>query len=191
MIFNVHDKINEITSVRNLKTYTSLSQLGLSKDVTPTDLWYSIPDSSILIVPKENLTNKLWYFPFIMGGVLVITKYSDSRGTIELYSKSTLQGGYTTGTYRMGFGHPIGGGDGNAPNGYWERYNIYRKIAGTLAAGETSITLSDPSILVENSYDFYTSIYGVSPTNVTVTDGSITLEFDVQETDMSVEVRVM
>lgn len=67
----------------------------------------------------------------------------------------------------------------------------YTKVTGTLTIGETSITLSDTSITTDNKFDFYTSIYGVSPTSVTVASGSITIEFDAQETDMKVEVRVM
>lgn len=65
-------------------------------------------------------------------------------------------------------------------------------LTGTLAAGETTIAFTDDAITTESTFDFYTSIYGVSPVSAPiVTDGSITLEFDAQETDMNVEVRVM
>ena len=43
----------------------------------------------------------------------------------------------------------------------------------------------------DSKFDFYTSIFGVNPTAVTVSNGSITLTFDAQKTDMNVEVRVM
>lgn len=65
-------------------------------------------------------------------------------------------------------------------------------LSGTLAAGETSISFTSEAITTDATFDFYTSIYGVSPvTAPIVTDGSITLEFDAQETDMNVKVRVM
>ena len=64
-------------------------------------------------------------------------------------------------------------------------------LTGTLAAGETTIAFTDDAITTDSTFDFYTSIYGVSPTNVAVANGSVTLEFDAQETDMAVEVRVM
>ena len=42
----------------------------------------------------------------------------------------------------------------------------------------------------DSKFDFYTSIYGVSPTKVEVAAGIIILMFDAQKTDMNVEVRV-
>lgn len=69
--------------------------------------------------------------------------------------------------------------------------SIVTILTGTLAAGETTIAFTDDAITTDSTFDFYTSIYGVSPTNVTVASGGITLEFDAQETDMTVEVRVM
>ena len=69
--------------------------------------------------------------------------------------------------------------------------NVFKaKVTGTLTAGTTSITLTNSAITTNSRFDFYTSIYGVSPTNVTVASGSITLKFDAQKTDMTVEVRV-
>ena len=69
--------------------------------------------------------------------------------------------------------------------------NVFKaKVTGTLTAGQTSIKLTNSAITTNSRFDFYTSIYGVSPTNVEVASGSITLEFDAQETNMNVEVRV-
>ena len=64
-------------------------------------------------------------------------------------------------------------------------------VTATLTAGATTLTLTSDRITTDSRFDFYTSIYGVSPTNVAVAAGSITLTFDAQETDMNVEVRVM
>jgi hypothetical protein len=64
-------------------------------------------------------------------------------------------------------------------------------LTDTLTAGATTITLTDAAITTNSRFEFSASIYGANPSNVTVADGSITLEFDAQETDMIVEARVM
>ena len=63
---------------------------------------------------------------------------------------------------------------------------------GTLPAGETTITFSDERITDNSTYEgAYTSIYGVNPTDVVIVNGSITLTFDAQDTDITVEARVI
>lgn len=65
-------------------------------------------------------------------------------------------------------------------------------VTGTLTTGDTSLTIEDTSIVADSSmFDIYTNVYGVSPTEVSVVDGSITLTFDTQESDLGVKVRVM
>lgn len=61
---------------------------------------------------------------------------------------------------------------------------------GTLSAGDTTITLSDSNIKENSALSFYTSIYGLSPTEVSTSAGSVTLTFDAQESDIEVGVRV-
>ena len=61
---------------------------------------------------------------------------------------------------------------------------------GTLAAGDDTITLNNTDITPNSILSFYTSIYGVNPTSVTVNTGNVVLEFDAQETSMIVGVRV-
>lgn len=60
----------------------------------------------------------------------------------------------------------------------------------TLAAGATSITISDSRITTDSILSFYTSKYGVNPTAVSVTAGSVTLTFKAQSATMEVGVRV-
>lgn len=64
-------------------------------------------------------------------------------------------------------------------------------VTGTLTAGSTSITLSSELIDSNSSFDFYTSIFGVNPTAISVTTGAITLTFPVQATDMGVKVVIL
>lgn len=62
--------------------------------------------------------------------------------------------------------------------------------SGILHIGEESITLTSPKFTDDGDYEFYTSIYGVSPKTVEVGYESITLTFDPQEIDMTVKVGV-
>lgn len=60
-----------------------------------------------------------------------------------------------------------------------------------LATGSTTITISDDMINTNSMVDVYTTIYGLNPTNVVVNNGSITLTFEAQSSDVSVKVRVI
>lgn len=61
-------------------------------------------------------------------------------------------------------------------------------LTGTLAAGDTQLVLNDENITTDSTVEIYTDVYGVSPKNVTVQDGQITLEFKAQETNVNVKV---
>ena len=63
-------------------------------------------------------------------------------------------------------------------------------ITGTLTAGQTSLTLQDSLITSNCTIDFYTDTYGVNPTAVSVSTGSVTLTFNAQQNDLGVKVRV-
>lgn len=67
---------------------------------------------------------------------------------------------------------------------------IGKMLVGTLIAGQTSITLSDASITTGSNFDFFTDTFGVNPSGVSVSTGSITLTFPEQASDVSVKVRV-
>jgi hypothetical protein len=66
----------------------------------------------------------------------------------------------------------------------------YTDVTGTLAAGSTSLVLSDASITTSSTLDIYTDVYGVNPTAVTVSTGSVTLTFEAQQAAIAVKVRV-
>ena len=68
----------------------------------------------------------------------------------------------------------------------------YTDVTGTLTTGATSITLQDASIDANASFEFFTSVFGIQPTNAVV-DGAnhtITLTFLAQASDITVKVRV-
>lgn len=60
-------------------------------------------------------------------------------------------------------------------------------VTGTLTAGQTGITLSNAAITTDSTIDIYTDAYGVNPTGVTVANGSITLTFTAQLTNLGVK----
>lgn len=66
----------------------------------------------------------------------------------------------------------------------------YTEIIDTLDAGDTELILQDAAITTTATYDFFTDTFGVSPTEVEVETGQLTLTFDEQEADISVKVRV-
>ena len=71
-----------------------------------------------------------------------------------------------------------------------EERAIYTELTGTLTAGSTSLTLSNAGISANSTVDYYTNYYGINPTGVSVSSGSVTLTFEEQDIDISVKVRV-
>lgn len=67
-------------------------------------------------------------------------------------------------------------------------------LTGTLFAGQTMLTITDEAIKADSIFNYWTSIkagaFGISPTDVTATTGSLTLTFPAQATDMIVKVEV-
>lgn len=63
-------------------------------------------------------------------------------------------------------------------------------IEGTLTAGQTNITLSDEAILSTSTVDIYTDVYGISPSAVSVADGSVTITFEAQASNLGVKARI-
>lgn len=61
-------------------------------------------------------------------------------------------------------------------------------VGGTLTAGETTITFTDSAITDDTSIEVYTDTFNVAPESVEVSDGSITITFAEQETDLGVRV---
>ena len=64
-------------------------------------------------------------------------------------------------------------------------------LTGTLTAGQTSLTIEDEGITLDAIVDIYTDVFGVDPTNVVVVNGSITITFDAQASDLSVKAVIL
>jgi len=61
-------------------------------------------------------------------------------------------------------------------------------LTKVLVAGETTITFTSSKIKSNNLIDPYTSVYGVNPVDMKASNGSVTLEFDEQEENITVGV---
>ncbi len=66
----------------------------------------------------------------------------------------------------------------------------YKDLTDTLTAGNTSITISDSSITTNSTIDVYTDSFGINPTNISVSTGSVTLTFAALQSNLGVKVRV-
>ena len=63
-----------------------------------------------------------------------------------------------------------------------------KEVTGTLLAGSTSITLQDASITTTSTIDIYTDVFGISPEDVVVATGEITITFEAQSSNLGVKV---
>ena len=63
-------------------------------------------------------------------------------------------------------------------------------LTSTLSIGATSLTFSDASITTSSILDVYADLYGIAPTDITVTTGQAVLTFDAQTVAVSVKLFV-
>ena len=64
------------------------------------------------------------------------------------------------------------------------------EIPGTLAAGETTVTLQNAAITTNSKIDYYADVFGVHPINAAVTDGQIVLTYRPRATATNIKVVV-
>ena len=69
--------------------------------------------------------------------------------------------------------------------------SIKDPITDTLTAGSTSITISDASITANSFILPVASVWGVTPTSVTTSNGSVTMTFAAHPSDITVGVMVL
>ena len=65
----------------------------------------------------------------------------------------------------------------------------FYEVSGTLAAGATSLSLSNANITTASTIDVYSSVYGISPTKMTVSAGKVNMTFDAQTVAATIKVR--
>lgn len=75
---------------------------------------------------------------------------------------------------------------------------IAQKISGgggtiftrTLTAGDTTITIMDQVISADSMIDIYANVFGIAPTNIVASAGTVTVTFNAQQNDISVKIVV-
>lgn len=106
----------------------------------------------------------------------------DTDGTIHSAGSST------TGNYNDLLNKPKLNGIEIVGNKTSADYGLGKQFTATLSAGSTHIEFDD-AIFNDNSIiDVYTSVYGINPTDVTVTTGTILLDFSEQSIDVDIMV---
>ena len=60
----------------------------------------------------------------------------------------------------------------------------------TLTAGDTTITVTDQAISADSMIDIYTNVFGIAPTNIVASAGTVTVTFNAQQNDISVKIVV-
>ena len=63
-------------------------------------------------------------------------------------------------------------------------------LTGTLVAGETSLTIQHEIITPDVTITPHSDPYGISPTDMVVTNGQVVLTFKTQPNDVGIMVRV-
>ena len=91
---------------------------------------------------------------------------------------------YNNGMYKFKVAHAPGNWNASEVDLY--KVTESSIITGTLVAGQTSITFLNDYITSDSVIDYYTSIYGVNPINISSVAGEVTFTFNAQATDMIV-----
>lgn len=87
-----------------------------------------------------------------------------------------------------------GGGSYSAGTGIDITNNVISiadPLTDTLTAGSTSVTISDASITANSFVLPVASVWGVTPTSVNVSNGSVTMTFAAQASDITVGVMIL
>ncbi len=69
-------------------------------------------------------------------------------------------------------------------------YKKFTEVTGTLAANATSLVLSNSAITTSSTVEIFSSVFGVSPTGMTVEAGKVTLTFNAQSSSVSIKARI-
>lgn len=138
-----------------------------------------------------------------LKGIVSIEKTS-TVGLVDTYTITYSDG--TTDTFTVTNGQQ-GGGDMNSAD--YDEDDTVKDAGGivdyvdsqlptvldsttyTDAGGTRTFTFTDASILTTSRIDYYADVFGVVPTGVTVSSGSLTVEFDTLDgvTECAVEIK--
>ena len=178
---DVPTKTSDLTNDSGYITSADVSAVGLSGDYDDLTNKPTIPTLT------SQLTNDSGFITNAQVPTMTSQLFNDSGYITKEQTDTEINNGVTVDTYsglQTTSKTVIGAiNEVNAKASQFE-------VTGTLLTGATSITLSDASIATTSTIDIYTDVFGIQPTNASVTTGSITLTFLAQASDISVKVRV-
>ena len=174
-------------------TYTAGSNVQINNDViSATDTTYTAGANITIDANNEISATNTTYsagtnISISAQNVISATDTTYSAGTGITINGTTVSADSQLPSYSSSESGKVLSVDSN---GDLEWITLYKELTGTLKAGQTSLTLTDSSITTAATYDYYTDVYGVVPTAVTISTGSMTMTFEAQSTNLSVKVRV-
>lgn len=90
--YKINSKANEITDARKYKSYSSVTQLGLtSGSATIVDLWNAMPNESFIFALASELAST--EVPNQNGSIFIMKKWN-WRGRVEFYGTNASHGDY-------------------------------------------------------------------------------------------------
>ena len=174
-----------------IRTYTAPSDIEKAS-VTFTELNTKFADGYAILLQRP--TNK--------GGLAKLDEinYDTPGKMVAIFSsigKPVTQNGLTEVTFwHTDVEFTIDGSSNTVTTTEAKRYLFTRCVekSVTLTAGQTTASFVVPtteiSDLSSSSIDIYTSIWGAEPTDVRISGTTLNIDFDAQQTDMTVKVRI-
>ena len=163
-IYNIPQGINVVANPSGTAS-TDLTKVEIGSTI------YSIPEGTAVEAnPVASATDTLTKLE--VGS----TVYEVPQGT---YVEANPSGSATTTLSSIQIGSTV-----------YEISSSEIRLTGTLTAGNTTLTISDNSILSTSVIDVYVDTWGVAPYDVQVTTGSVALTFYPQANDVSIIVIV-
>lgn len=112
----------------------------------------------------------------------ILTENDDGTTTIEDASTYDQIGS------NFGAGHI--NATNQAVNDLMDAVGMKITVTSKLLAGDTTLNFNNAAIKTTSYIDVYSDVFGVSPTNMTVINGTVSMTFDAQSQDVNIAIRI-
>ena len=181
---NTVKEVNDVVANVNTVTENAINEVHTSNENTLSEVNTLVAEvrKELQNVPNaENMAN--------LQSQITENKNSISTNTTNISNLQTSLG--TTNTNLETTNTNLGTTNTNIANLTTRVTNIEGvELTSTLTAGATSLTFTNSKITTDSTVDIYSSVYGVNPKTVTLSNGSIAMTFKAQSSDVSVKVVV-
>lgn len=168
-------------------TKADITNLGIPGQDTNTNTTYSLTQDAsdghkITLTPSSGTAQTI---------TIPDNNTKNTAGSTDTSSKIFLIGATSQGANPQTYSHDTAyvGTDGCLYSG-GKKVFAPTEATGTLAAGATSVAISNAAITTSSTIEVFTNTFGVAPTAVAVVAGKVTLTFDKQSAAVSVKVRI-